>query len=459
MPPTDTVARAAALQRRLSGDGGGEACVGGVSLFELAQRFATPLYIYSGDLVVAQLERLRAALGPETQVFFSAKANPSLGVCQLLARHGAGVEVASHGELLLAQRAGFAPQDTLFAGPGKSDEELSAACAAGIFALNVESVHELARLDAIARARGEVAGVGLRLNPRLELQGAGMRMGGGAQRFGMDEELMASVCARLRHEPHLRARGPHVYTGTQIFDVDALGEQLDHVVALARRMAEELGRPLEMIDFGGGFGVPYFDGNEAFDLERFGARYRGVVERCKADPLLREARLVIELGRYLVAEAGVYVTRVVDVKQSRGETFIVTDGGMNHHITATGNFGQVFRKAYPIALLNRPDAPRDRVASIVGPCCTPLDTLAQRIPFPDARVGDLIAVYMSGAYGFSASSLRFLSHATPAEAMVLDGKVHELRPRGRPEDVLTDQRGLEPVRRRHTASILAPETG
>lgn len=457
MPSNEKSDRVSTLMAGLAGEGGEAGSVGGVTLEELVQRFGTPLYVYSGDLLVAQLQRLQRALGPETHVVFSVKANPSLGVCQLLARHGAGIEVASHGELLLAQRAGFAPEDTLFAGPGKSDEELSAASAAGIFAINVESVSELERLGAIARARGEVAGVGLRINPRLELHGAGMRMGGGPQRFGIDEELIADVCERLRHNPHLRARGPHVYTGTQVFDVDALVTHIEHVVKIARQMADALSEPLEMIDFGGGFGVPYFEGGEPFDLERFGTLYRRVVETCRADARLSEARFIIELGRYLVAEAGVYVTRVVDVKESRGETFVVTDGGMNHHITATGNFGQVFRKAYPLSLLNRANAPSDSVVSIVGPCCTPLDTLAHRIPFPEARVGDLVGVFMSGAYGYSASSLRFLSHATPAEVMVHKGRVHELRPRGRPEDVLADQRGIDITRRRQEAALA--ETG
>ncbi len=430
------------LVELLGGEAAGELAIGGVRVSELADRFGTPFYVYSGDVILRQVRRLRDALGADTSLFYSLKANPSLGICQLMAEHGLGAEVASIGELLLAQKAGFRADKTIFAGPGKTNEELALAARLGIRAVNVESEGELSRLARTAKAQGRVTGVGLRINPATQVRGAQMRMGGGAQQFGIDEEALAGVLARSAEHPHLDILGPHVYTGTQMFDVEALAEHFHHVVDLALAIADRTGRPVRLIDFGGGFGVPYFEGTPEFDLARFGALYRQVVARCRGDHRLSGAQLIVELGRYLVAESGVYVARVVDVKESRGRRFVIADGGMNHHITATGNFGQVFRKAYPVALLNRLEAQAAGAATIAGPCCTPLDIIAQNIQFPDAQVGDLVGIFYSGAYGYSASSLAFLSHPTPAEVLVWQGRVYPLRAAGRPEDVLQGQQGI-----------------
>ena len=431
------------LVQRLGGAVDGELTVGGGPVGRVAAQVGTPFYAYHGEAIVAQARRVQAALGPETELCYSLKANPSLGICQLLAREGLGAEVASGGELLLAQRAGFPPERTLFAGPGKRDAELEAAVRHGLLAVNAESPGEVERLGGVARRLGATARVALRVNPALAVRGAGMRMGGGPQQFGMDEEQLPEVVAALRQHPHLRLAGLHVYAGTQLFDVEALLAHCHRMVDLALEAATALGRPLEVLDLGGGFGVPYFEGTPEFDLEAFAAGYRGVVRRCQGDPLLARARLVVELGRYLVAEAGVYVARVVDVKMSRGRSFVVTDGGMHHHSAATGNFGQVFRKPYPVALVGRLDAPQDGAWSLVGPCCTPLDTFGHDLPLPAPQVGDLVGVLASGAYGYSASPLAFLSHPTPAEVLVWRGQTHVLRPPGAFQQALEGQRGLD----------------
>ena len=416
--------------------------VGGFSASQLAEEFSTPYYVYNGDVIVGQIQRLRQALGPETDIYYSLKANPSLGLCQLIARQDLGAEVASIGELLLAQKAGFPPDRTIFAGPGKTRQELELATRLGVKAVNVESEGELGRLGRIAESARHVTGVGIRVNPYLPVTGAQMRMGGGSQQFGIDEEALDTLLAQFNGHPYLQIRGLHVYVGTQIFDVDALVNHFHHVVDLSLTTADRLGRAVDMVDFGGGFGVPYFDGTEEFDLDRFAVLYRDVVARCKADSRLDSASLIVELGRYLVAEAGVYVTRVTDVKVSRGKRFVVTDGGMNHHITATGNFGQVFRKPYPIAPLGHLDAATREPATLVGPCCTPLDIIAQNVPFPHVEVGDLVGIFCSGAYGYSASSLSFLSHPTPAEILVWQGRSYQLRAPGQPEAVLDGQSEL-----------------
>ena len=412
----------------------------GIPIEEIAERYGTPFYLYDAGLITARVRAVRAALG--TEVSYSVKANPSLAVCQLIAaEEGAGAEVASAGELALALAAGFAPGDILFAGPGKTDDELARLVAAGILADNVESLAEIDRLAVVAERAGRRQGVGLRLNPEAQLLGAQMRMGGTASQFGIDEAELAKAVARVQGQPSLELRGIHVYTATQVFGVEPLLEHCRNILELAFRAADQAGAPLQAIDFGGGFGIPYFEGGVPFDLDGFGAGFRTLLDGYRGDPRLAGCRFIFELGRYLVADAGVYVMRAIDRKVTRGKAFLVTDGGMNHHLTATGNMGQVFRKPFPLLNLSRLDGGGEETITVTGPLCTPLDSFGEvRLAAPD--VGDLIGVLSSGAYGYSASNLGFLSHPTPAEVMVWRGETHLLRPAGEPEDVLMGQTGL-----------------
>src|ERR687894_123558 len=434
--------KALELADRLGGERSGAFAPSEIPISEIAREFGTPFYLYHGETIVERVRRVREAVG--TEVSYSVKANPSLGVCQLIAREReAGAEVASSGELAVALAAGFAPEDIVFAGPGKTDDELRRVVEAGIFADNVESLGEIDRLAKIARELGREIGVGLRINPAAQLMGSQMRMGGTVGQFGMDQaELKEAVEMTLSH-PELILRGVHVYTATQVFEVEPLLEHCRNIFEVALEAADYAGRPLQMIDFGGGFGVPYFEKMSEFDLRAFGEGFRELLDAYRSDPRLEGCRFLFELGRYLVADAGVYVTRAVDVKQTRGKTFVVTDGGMNHHLTATGNMGQVFRKSYPLLNLTRMDGavPEEGVA-VAGPCCTPLDSFGNNIPLAAPEVGDLIGVFYSGAYGYSASNLGFLSHPSPAEVLLLGGEARLLRAGGRPEDVLNGQKAL-----------------
>ncbi|MDP9375311.1 MAG: type III PLP-dependent enzyme, partial [Chloroflexota bacterium] len=255
-------------------------------------------------------------------------------------------------------------------------------------------------------------------------------------------DLGEAVRRALAHPDHLILRGIHIYTATQVFDVDALLEHCRNVFEIALETADLAGRPLGMVDFGGGFGVPYFEKMAEFDLGRFGEGFQRLLALYRSDPRLAGCRFLFELGRYLVADAGAYVTRVVDVKQVKGKTFVITDGGMNHHLTATGNMGQVFRKAYPLLNLSRLGGAPGEAVAVAGPCCTPLDTFGANIPLAEPKPGDLIGVFYSGAYGYSASNLGFLSHPTPAEVLLWQGEARLLRPAGKPEDVINGQMGL-----------------
>jgi diaminopimelate decarboxylase len=429
------------LAERLGGERDGEFAPSGVPISEIAREHGTPFYLYHGETIVERVRRVRETLG--TEVSYSVKANPSLGVCQLIAREKeAGAEVASSGELAVARAAGFEPEDIVFAGPGKTDDELKRVVEEGIFADNVESLGEIERLARIAGEMGRKIGVGLRINPATQLMGSQMRMGGTVGQFGIDQAELEEAVEKTLSHPELILRGVHVYTATQVFEVEPLLEHCRNIFEIALEAADYAGQPLEMIDFGGGFGVPYFEKMSEFDLMSFGEGFRELLKTYRSDPRLEGCRFLFELGRYLVADAGVYVTRAVDVKQTRGKTFVVTDGGMNHHLTATGNMGQVFRKSYPLLSLTRMSGVPEEGVAVAGPCCTPLDTFGSNIPLVEPEVGDLIGVFYSGAYGFSASNLGFLSHPAPAEVLLWQGKAHRLRAGGRPEDVLTGQEAL-----------------
>ncbi|HEX2740712.1 MAG TPA: type III PLP-dependent enzyme [Rubrobacter sp.] len=429
------------LAERFGGESEGEFAPASIPVSRIAESYGTPFYLYHGEMITDRVRRVRESLG--TEVSYSVKANPSLGVCQLIAgEREAGAEVASSGELAVARAAGFEPEDIVFAGPGKTNDELSRAVDEGIFAVNVESLNEIDRLAHIAGQAGKSIGVGLRINPAAQLMGSGMRMGGTVGQFGMDQaELDEAVQKTLSH-PELVLRGVHVYTATQVFEVEPLLEHCSNILEIALEAADLSGSPMEMIDFGGGFGVPYFEKMTEFDLDSFADGFRELLSSYRSDPRLEGCRFLFELGRYLVADAGVYVTRAVDVKETRGKTFVVTDGGMNHHLTATGNMGQVFRKAYPLLNLTRMSGVPEEGVAVAGPCCTPLDTFGNNIPLATPEAGDLIGVFYSGAYGYSASNLGFLSHPSPAEVLLWRGEAHLLRPGGRPEDVLEGQRAL-----------------
>jgi diaminopimelate decarboxylase len=429
------------LAERFGGGRDGEFSPGGVPVSRIAKEYGTPFYLYHGEMIVDRVRRVQDALG--TEVSYSLKANPNLAVCQLIARKGgAGGEVASSGELVVARAAGFAPEDIVFAGPGKTDGELKMAAEEGIFAVNVESLGEIDRLAEIAERIGSQIGVGLRINPAAQLMGSGMRMGGTVGQFGLDQDDLDEAVQKTLSYTQLILRGIHVYTATQVFEVEPLLEHCRNIIEIALETADRAGQSLQMIDFGGGFGVPYFEKMEEFDLESFGEGFQRLLYSYRSDPRVEGCRFIFELGRYLVADAGLYVTRVVEVKQMKGKTFVVTDGGMNHHLTATGNMGQVFRKSYPLLNLSCMGGEPGGDVAVAGPCCTPLDMFGTNISLAKPGVGDLIGVFYSGAYGFSASNLGFLSHPTPAEVLLWRGEARLLRPVGKPEDVLEGQKAL-----------------
>ena len=394
---------------------GGEIAVGGIALSLLAARVGrTPFYAYDRHLLEQRVNELRAVLPAEIALHYAIKANPMPALVGCMARWVDGLDVASGGELRVALDAGMDPGEISFAGPGKNEIELTQAVAAGVL-VNAESERELHLLAAIAQRLGKAARVALRINPDFELKSSGMKMGGGPKQFGIDSEAAPAALALVGHLG-LGFEGFHIFSGSQNLRAEAICEAQSKALALAVRLAAQAPGPVRTLNIGGGFGIPYFPGESPLDLARVGAHLYGVLEATRQQ--LPRARLVVELGRYLVGEAGVYVSRVIDRKVSRGEVFLVVDGGLHHHLAASGNFGQVLRKNYPVEIGNHVTSEDRETASVVGPLCTPLDLLADRMSLSRADVGDLVVVYQSGAYGASASPARFLGHPEVVEVLV-----------------------------------------
>jgi diaminopimelate decarboxylase len=389
--------------------------VGGMKLTRLAERVGqTPFYAYDRRLLTRRVQELREALPPEVRLHYAMKANPMPAVVQHMATLVDGIDVASAGEMRVALDTPMPADRISMAGPGKRPEELARAIAAGIV-INIESERELETTAREAQRLGLAAKVAVRINPAFELKASGMKMGGGPKQFGVDEERVPALLKRLG-ELGMDFAGLHIFSGSQNLKAEALIEAQQKSVNLALRLAEFYPRPLRKLNIGGGFGIPYFPGEQPLDVHRVAEALRQrVAEVARALP---EAHLILELGRYLVGEAGIYVCRVIDRKISRGEVFLVTDGGLHHHLAVSGNFGQVLRKNYPVVIGNKIQGQAREIASVVGPLCTPLDLLADRMELAEADVGDLVVVFQSGAYGLTASPSAFLSHPAAVEVLV-----------------------------------------
>ena len=371
----------------------------------------TPVFVYDAGIVAARIDRFRAAF-PTVDLHYAIKANPLPALLERVAPMVDGLDVASGGELEKALAVKPAAAIS-FAGPGKRDAEMIGAIRSGA-TLNVESEGEAGRALRLGDELGVAPRLAVRVNPDVELRGSGMRMGGRPSPFGVDAARAAALVRRIV-AGGADWRGFHIYAGSQALDAAAIAETQAATLALAARLADEAGAAPPLVNLGGGFGVPYFAGDTPLEVERIGTALAEALD-ARAD-VLRDARFAIELGRWLVAEAGVYLTRIVDRKESQGETFLVTDGGLNHQLAASGNFGTVVRRNYPLALARDMGAAAVEDVSVVGPLCTPLDRLGDRVGLPPAEPGDLIAVFLAGAYGASASPTGFLGHPAALEVV------------------------------------------
>ena len=394
---------------------GGELAIGGKRASDLVlEAGSTPLFVYSRDRLDARMAELRATMPEPLGINFAVKANPYRPVLEHMSGLADGFDIASGGELVMVLAAGIDPERVSFAGPGKRDEELTAAILAGV-TLNCESEGEARRALAIGEKLGKTPRMAIRVNPSFELRGSGMKMGGGAKPFGLDAERVPTLAQEII-AAGAEWRGLHIFTGSQALSAEALIETQGNVLDLAAQLTDEIGEPLPKLNMGGGFGIPYFNGDEALDISAIGA---ALSERFSALPeAIAGTHLCIELGRYLVGEAGVYLCRVVDRKESHGVTYLVTDGGLHHQLAASGNFGTVVRRNYPVAIASNFIGEPTEEVNVVGCLCTPLDRLADQAMLPRADVGDLVVVFCAGAYGATASPANFLGQGPAAEILV-----------------------------------------
>lgn len=432
LPQTPATSLAEALVAEHFGERDGELVVGGVAVSELAKAHGTPLYVYDGALMRQTYRRLAQAVAGFAEVYYSIKANPNPEIARIFVREGAGLEIASGAEFQCAQAAGCKPHRIVFAGPGKGVDELELTIQAGVGEIHLESFEEIEHVARIAKRLGRDVQVAVRINPVSSARGGAMQMGGRSSPFGFDEEDIERVLASLAAHPLLRLSGIHVFSGTQILDPRVLEAQWAHSVALAARVAKRLNRPLDTLDLGGGLGIPYYASDAALDLARITEVISSLRAALQSEPLLRSARVILEPGRFLTGAAGIYLMAVRSVKTSRDTTFVICDGGMHHHLAASGNLGQVVKRDYPIVAASRLCELSRSSCNVVGPLCTPLDTLGRNVMLPRLHEGDLIAVLQSGAYGLTASPIGFLSHPTPAEVLVEDGKHQVIRQRTMP---------------------------
>ncbi|NOX32297.1 MAG: pyridoxal-dependent decarboxylase, exosortase A system-associated [Deltaproteobacteria bacterium] len=394
----------------------GKLLIGGRTCKQIADRIGTPFYAYDLGVAEKKFKMLKKALPTEVNIHYAIKANPHPEIISFFKNLGAGFDVASKGELEKVLKSGADPDTIGFAGPGKQKNEIKAACEAEIGSLNAESVTELERADKIAGNLNKKLNVSLRVNPAYELVGSGMRMGGGPKQFGIDQEKIPQVLAMFFQWKNLEFKGFHIFAGSQNLSAESISSSFKKAVEAVISFLPYCPKPPSMVNLGGGFGIPYYKNDEELDIQTVGRR----LSSCLADSksTLKHTRFVVETGRYLVGECGIYVSRIIDIKESRGETFAVIDGGMHHHLAASGNFGQVIKRNFPIILPDRLKEPPAQTINIVGPLCTPLDRLGTKVLLPEPKINDFVAVLGSGAYGYSASPLSFLSHQNVIEVVL-----------------------------------------
>ncbi|QDX25534.1 pyridoxal-dependent decarboxylase, exosortase A system-associated [Sphingomonas suaedae] len=382
----------------------GDLRIAGRSASDWVAEAGTPVFVYDTAIVRERIGQLRAALPRAVEIHFAIKANPLPAFLEIVSPLVGGLDVASGGELAKALAVKDAAHVS-FAGPGKRDVELEAAIVAGA-TLNLESEGEADRALAIAERLGVTPKLAVRVNPSFELKGSGMKMGGRPSPFGIDAARVPALVRRLI-AAGADWRGFHIFAGSQALDSDAICETQAATVGLARELAEAAGARAPLVNIGGGLGIPYFAGDVPVDIGLVGERLAEAIEPDQA--------YAIELGRWIAGECGVYLTRIVDRKVSGEETFLICDGGLNHQLAASGNFGTVVRRNYPIAIAGKMGIAADETVSVVGPLCTPLDRLGDKVALPHAEPGDVVALFLAGAYGASASPAAFLGHGPAAE--------------------------------------------
>lgn len=395
----------------------GKIHIGKFSFEEMAEEYGTPFYLYDIDTIKEKISEVRTAFGDSISLYYAMKANPNKGILEAIIRDIDGLDISSAGEMEQAVKAGYEPERMSFAGPGKTEEELKKAIQNGVGIISVESMRELRDLKKISQEEGKKANICLRINPLLLTKEFAVKMGGKPTQFGIDEENVPEALAYVRENLDcFDLLGIHVYAGTQCMSEEGLSNNIINTVEIALKLAKEQDLECRVINLGGGFGVSYYEEGQKIELDQVAEKTRKVFDRYNS-LIKADVKFILELGRFLVAEAGIYVTRVVSEKHSRGEQFYVLDGGMNHHLAASGNLGATLRKNYLVRNLSNPSGEK-KICHLVGPLCTSLDLMGKNILVESPRLGDFIGFINSGSYAFAASPLNFLSHKKPNEIIL-----------------------------------------
>ncbi len=397
-------------------------------LLDIAQKVEGPFYLYFTKAIKERYRTLTEHLPEYFDIFYAVKANPIKEILSLFKSLKSGIDISSGGELSRCMSAGILPENISFSGPGKSNRELSEAIIKRIFTISVESCREVEKILEIAKFTKLTTNIMLRINPTRKPERFLLKMGGLPSQFGIDEEAVPEVIEMVQKQNQLNLKGIHVYNGTQCLDARAILENITDTIEIAKRLFLREGIDLPYINLGGGFGVPYYEGDRELNVQEVCSGIKEIISYTReTTPELRNTRFILELGRFLVAQSGVYIAKVTDIKVSRGKKFIILDGGMNHHLAASGNLGQVLRRnniMYPLEIRNENEL---ESVNIVGPLCTPIDRIATDILLPELRIGDFIAILNSGAYGVTASPLLFLSHNLPSEVFVTDDEIKVMK--------------------------------
>ncbi|MEW9700455.1 type III PLP-dependent enzyme [Paenibacillus sp. SI8] len=404
---------------------------------KIASAHGTPAYVYDGNRIANQFELLKSCLPSSFDIFFSVKSNPLLGICELFKKLGSCIEVASSGELFMALQAGFHPQDIIFTSPGKTNEDLTYAIESGIYSINIESIEEARVINQIALQHGRVVPISVRINPSFNINGAGLKMTGVSTQFGIDQSLLEEAFDVIQNLPCVHVRGIHIFSGSQMLDADHIVQTVDEVMKLAVQLMETYECRFDFVDIGGGFGIPYFKGETELAVDQLRSGLAAVWERYRSP--LAGARIGVESGRFLLAESGVFITKVLYTKESKGVKYIVCDGGSNQH-ASTAFLGRYVRNNFPMHLSGKQGELEE--VNVVGSLCTPTDVLGQKVMLPKAEIGDLLVIEKSGAYGLTHSPVLFLSHALPPEILLYEGDTIVLRERGHYTDFLRGQHSL-----------------
>jgi len=406
------------------------------SLAAVVKTYSTPLYVYDTHVIEKCYMTLKESLGNVPHIYYSLKANPAVAIAHVLQKLGAGVEVCSGAELELAIMAGFSPDKIIFVGPAKKTAELARAIQLRIRAIVCESEEEFLLINELAKTGSVVANVALRINPAFAVRNASLRMGGVPSQFGMDEEKIFEKRDFFMNKKHVHVIGIQVFSATRILNEDILLENTKNILALFKHLSATWKVNFSFLDIGGGFGVPYFRDEKPIHFFKL---------RHQLEPLLKtfkeknpDVDLIVESGRYLVAESGVFVSRIVSIRESRGVRFLITDGGMNCHLTAAG-YGSLVKRNFPIRLLGDRSSFEEYRYHITGPLCTPTDLIGRDVLLPEAKIGDCVVIESSGAYGPTASPVYFLGHGYPAEVLLQNGEALLIRQRDHFQDFLHRQ--------------------